>query len=263
MFTSITQLRHDVRVLNLPKLQRNWDLLGRTDPLWAILFDPTKRGNRWRPEEFFATGRQEVARLLADLDRVGVPVRPGRALDFGCGAGRLTQALAEPFEEVDGVDIAPSLLALAERYNRCGLRCRTAAGAPPWRRARRWPAEPSATDLAGPAVRASAQRCAERLASAALPPSRGHGVAWAAPGGGRGGTAGRGWVGRRCHHRRCARPRLAHLPVRGSQAATQLTRATSRGNWPWRAPSCAGPARRSHPGCSVRVSHAPTRWKRW
>jgi len=111
-------------VVNLPKLQRNWDLLGRTDPLWAILFDPTKRGNRWRPEEFFATGRQEVARLFADLDRVGVPVRPGRALDFGCGAGRLTQALAERFEEVDGVDIAPSMLALAERYNRCGPRCR-------------------------------------------------------------------------------------------------------------------------------------------
>jgi SAM-dependent methyltransferase len=110
--------------VDLARLQRNWDLLGRADPLWAILFDRAKRGNRWRPEDFFATGRREVARLLADLERMGVPVRGGRALDFGCGAGRLTQALAEHFDEVDGVDIAPSMLALAERYNRHGARCR-------------------------------------------------------------------------------------------------------------------------------------------
>jgi SAM-dependent methyltransferase len=110
--------------VNLAKLRRNWDLLGRADPLWAIAFDPTKRGNRWRPEEFFATGRREVARLLADLERAGVAVGRGRALDFGCGAGRLTQALAEHFEQVDGVDIAPSMLALAERSNRHGRRCR-------------------------------------------------------------------------------------------------------------------------------------------
>jgi SAM-dependent methyltransferase len=110
--------------VNLAKLRRNWDLLGRADPLWAIAYDPTKRGNRWRPEEFFATGRREVAGLLADLEHAGVAVRRGRALDFGCGAGRLTQALAEHFEQVDGVDIAPSMLALAERHNRHGARCR-------------------------------------------------------------------------------------------------------------------------------------------
>ncbi len=110
--------------MNLAKLQRNWDLLGRADPLWAIAFDWRKRGNRWRPDEFFATGRREVARLLAGLERIGVPVGGGRALDFGCGAGRLTQALAARFDEVDGVDIAPSMLALAERSNRHGARCR-------------------------------------------------------------------------------------------------------------------------------------------
>lgn len=110
--------------VNLARLQRNWDLLGRADPLWAIISDRTRRGGGWQPEEFFAVGREEVARLLADLDRLGVPVRWGRALDFGCGAGRLTQALAERFDEVDGVDIAPSMLALAEQHNRHGARCR-------------------------------------------------------------------------------------------------------------------------------------------
>lgn len=116
--------------MDIRALQRNWDALGRADPLWAIRFDPSKKGNRWDVEEFFRTGEREVAALLDSLkrlgDRLGVPVpaRRGRALDFGCGVGRLTQALAAHFDEVDGVDIAPSMIELAERYNRHGPRCR-------------------------------------------------------------------------------------------------------------------------------------------
>jgi SAM-dependent methyltransferase len=53
-----------------------------------------------------------------------VHVRPGRALDFGCGVGRLTQALAGKFSECDGVDIAPSMIARANELNRFGNRCR-------------------------------------------------------------------------------------------------------------------------------------------
>lgn len=37
--------------------------------------------------------------------------------------GRLTQALANYFEEVVGIDIAPSMVKLAKRYNRFGARC--------------------------------------------------------------------------------------------------------------------------------------------
>ncbi len=47
-----------------------------------------------------------------------------RALDFGCGVGRLTQALARHFNIVDGVDIAPSMIELANQFNRSGGRCR-------------------------------------------------------------------------------------------------------------------------------------------
>src|SRR5262249_48837046 len=46
-----------------------------------------------------------------------------RALDFGCGVGRLTQALARHFETVVGVDIAPSMLRGARKYNKFGDRC--------------------------------------------------------------------------------------------------------------------------------------------
>ncbi len=45
-----------------------------------------------------------------------------RALDFGCGVGRLSQALAEHFERVVGVDIAESMVQRAREYNRYGDR---------------------------------------------------------------------------------------------------------------------------------------------
>jgi ubiquinone/menaquinone biosynthesis C-methylase UbiE len=110
--------------MNLKRLRRNWDALGKTDPLWAILSVPEKKGNRWDLEEFLATGQEEIDNTMADLATLGLEPKSGRALDFGCGAGRLTQALADRFDEVWGVDIAPSMIELAHRYNRHPARCR-------------------------------------------------------------------------------------------------------------------------------------------
>ena len=47
----------------------------------------------------------------------------GRALDFGCGIGRLTQALAGHFENAVGVDIAPAMIQAAKDQNRAPGRC--------------------------------------------------------------------------------------------------------------------------------------------
>lgn len=60
-----------------------------------------------------------VAQKLESLGTVPVL---GRALDFGCGHGRLTQALATYFPEVVGVDIAASMLAAARLANKHGDR---------------------------------------------------------------------------------------------------------------------------------------------
>jgi SAM-dependent methyltransferase len=109
--------------MDLRELQRHWDIFGRRDPFWAVLTDPARRGNRWSPEEFFETGRAEIAELLDHAARLGVPRQQRRALDFGCGAGRLTQALAEHFESALGVDVAPSMITLARTHNRQGNRC--------------------------------------------------------------------------------------------------------------------------------------------
>lgn len=110
--------------MDLKHLQRNWDHLGRTDPLWAVLTWPGKRGKRWDPQEFFAVGAAEIESLIRCIESLPVGIQKGKALDFGCGVGRLTQPLAEHFQEVWGVDIAPSMIELAGKYNRYGDRCK-------------------------------------------------------------------------------------------------------------------------------------------
>lgn len=94
-----------------------WENLAQKDPLWAILSDPSKRGRKWRLNEFLETGSREVSLLLHQLRRLDRSPRPGCALDFGCGVGRLTQALGSAFAEAIGADISPTMIRLAEAIN--------------------------------------------------------------------------------------------------------------------------------------------------
>jgi SAM-dependent methyltransferase len=95
-----------------------WEKHARRDPLWAILSDPAKKDRKWGLAEFFETGRREISTLLYQLESLSIPFRKGRALDFGCGIGRLTQALAADFDSVDGVDISETMIGLARKLNR-------------------------------------------------------------------------------------------------------------------------------------------------
>src|ERR1700741_5325108 len=96
-------------------VRRDWVRLGEEDPLWAGYVDADKRGGRWEPEQFLATGGADVAASAAWLSELGAGPRWGRVLDFGCGAGRLTQALAEHADEVVGVDGSPPMLEQARQ----------------------------------------------------------------------------------------------------------------------------------------------------
>jgi SAM-dependent methyltransferase len=109
--------------VNLAELQRHWDAFGERDPLGSILADPGRIGGRWDRQVFFETGRTHVERFLAHAREIGCAPAYSRALDFGCGVGRVTQALANRFAEVHGVDIAASMVRLAAAYNGHGQRC--------------------------------------------------------------------------------------------------------------------------------------------
>ncbi len=108
----------------LERVASNWEQFGKDDPLWAVLTWPEKKGNKWTAEEFFEVGQRDMESLMAYLQSIGVKLRFGSALDFGSGAGRLSQALAAHFAEVHGVDISASMVQAAERLNRHPGRCR-------------------------------------------------------------------------------------------------------------------------------------------
>lgn len=110
--------------MGLDYVRRTYEALGRDDPLWAVLTKASRRHGGWDPEEFFRTGREEVAETLAWVRELGVAPEGGRALDFGCGVGRLSQALADSFDEVVGVDISRTMVERAREYDRHGERVR-------------------------------------------------------------------------------------------------------------------------------------------
>lgn len=105
------------RDAQLEQLRRVWAVLGQEDPLWAVLSRADKRGGRWGVEEFLATGQAEIDAQLDYLQGFGVPRQRRVALDFGCGAGRLTRALADSFEQAVGVDVSASMVAKAQALN--------------------------------------------------------------------------------------------------------------------------------------------------
>jgi SAM-dependent methyltransferase len=89
----------------------DWEELAALDPLWAILSEGAKRGNKWDVEDFFNTGKIEVDDLMTQVN-----VRPGgsgKALDFGCGVGRLTRGLLRYYREAYGVDISDNMIRTA------------------------------------------------------------------------------------------------------------------------------------------------------
>jgi FkbM family methyltransferase len=108
---------------NLEEVEKNWNEFGKRDPLWAILTDEKRKNGKWDVNEFFALGEREISSVISYLNGLNFPFRKGRALDFGCGVGRLTQALCKHFAEAHGVDIAASMVEQARGYNRFGDRC--------------------------------------------------------------------------------------------------------------------------------------------
>jgi SAM-dependent methyltransferase len=105
--------------MDLEKLKEDWESLAKSDALGAILTDQSKAGGKWQLDEFMATGEAEVIKGMEHLRKLGhEPNLGGSALDFGCGVGRLTQALGRRFASCVGVDISQEMVDQAERLNK-------------------------------------------------------------------------------------------------------------------------------------------------
>src|SRR4051812_17697670 len=97
--------------------KKTWDDLGGVDPLWAVLTREESRSGKWDVAEFFETGAREIDGLMQRAATFNLPTRRVSALDFGCGVGRLTRALASKFEHAVGIDVSTPMIEEARRLN--------------------------------------------------------------------------------------------------------------------------------------------------
>lgn len=103
--------------MSLSRSKKHWEDMGDLDPCWAILTEPGTKYGKWDLEKFFETGSYEISRLTSAAEKLGLPKQHDWALDFGCGVGRLTRALALQFQNVVGIDISQSMLRRAVALN--------------------------------------------------------------------------------------------------------------------------------------------------
>jgi len=103
----------------LDKMRRDWDERAREN---ARFYVNTERTD-WTDDDFFASGERTVAEeILTDMTNIcqGKDPKQMRVLEIGCGAGRVTRALAKLFGEVHAVDVSGEMIAQATE----GLRSR-------------------------------------------------------------------------------------------------------------------------------------------
>jgi ubiquinone/menaquinone biosynthesis C-methylase UbiE len=93
----------------LEKMRREWDERARENARYYVNTATTQ----WTDEEFFDSGERTVAeQILNDMINIcqGKDPKQMRVLEIGCGAGRVTRALARVFGEVYAVDISGEMV---------------------------------------------------------------------------------------------------------------------------------------------------------
>jgi cyclopropane fatty-acyl-phospholipid synthase-like methyltransferase len=101
----------------LAKMKEDWDRRAREN---ARHFIATGR-EEWTDAEFIASGERTIGdQILKDMENIcqGKSPKDMRVLEIGCGAGRITRALAKMFGEVHGVDISGEMIAQAREWLR-------------------------------------------------------------------------------------------------------------------------------------------------
>jgi SAM-dependent methyltransferase len=92
------------------RMRHDWDARARAEGRYFI----ATGAEDW--PAFYASGEANVRQHIStDLENIcrGMDPRQMRIVEIGCGAGRLTKALAAIFGEVHAVDVSPEMIRLA------------------------------------------------------------------------------------------------------------------------------------------------------
>jgi SAM-dependent methyltransferase len=98
----------------LRKMRRDWDLRARENARHYVVTGQQE----WSDEEFYESGEITMQEdILNDLANIcqGKDPKEMAVLEVGCGAGRVTRALARFFGAVYAVDISPEMVKRARR----------------------------------------------------------------------------------------------------------------------------------------------------
>jgi len=96
----------------LDKMRADWDARARENARYYV----NTATDSWTDEAFFASGDRTVAEeILTDMTNIcqGREPKQMKVLEIGCGAGRVTRALANLFGEVHAVDVSGEMIARA------------------------------------------------------------------------------------------------------------------------------------------------------
>jgi SAM-dependent methyltransferase len=93
------------------RMREDWNQRAREDANYFVAF-----GRRDQSEaEFFSTGADVVRSLEREMKRLAPAHREARrALEIGCGPGRLMRPMSRHFGEIHGVDVSDEMIRLAE-----------------------------------------------------------------------------------------------------------------------------------------------------
>ena len=98
----------------LKKMRSDWDARAKENARYYV----ATLKDDWTDEEFFASGEQTVSEeILTDMVNIcqGKDPKQMRVIEIGCGAGRITRALARLFGEVHGVDVSGEMVEQARK----------------------------------------------------------------------------------------------------------------------------------------------------
>lgn len=95
------------------QMRAEWNERAREDAHYFVAFGRRDQDD----EEFFSTGSGLVGELVKELKRLPADKPPHqlRALEIGCGPGRLLRPMSQFFSEIHGIDVSDEMVALARQ----------------------------------------------------------------------------------------------------------------------------------------------------